>query len=139
VHNGGNATGQDLVIVAPALASMVVTPVQAATDAELVALWLHGRGPDTNRAYAADAAAFLAHTGKTLGAVTLGDVQSFVDTLAALAPSSRAGKISAVKSLLSFAHRAGTIVFNVGERRSGGRRSRSRSPRESWARLTCCG
>lgn len=89
-------------------------PAQAASDAELVGMWLHGRGPATTRAYAADAAAFLAHTGKGLRAVTLRDVQSFVDTLAGRAPASRARKISAVKSLLSFAHRAGYVVFNVG-------------------------
>jgi integrase/recombinase XerD len=46
--------------------------------------------------------------------VTLGDVQAFVDTLSELAPSSRARRISAVKSLLSFAHRIGYVVFNVG-------------------------
>jgi len=89
-------------------------PAQARTDAELVGMWLHGRGPATTRAYAADAAAFLGHVGKTLRAVTLGDVQGFVDSLAGRAPASRARKISAVKSLLSFAHRAGYLVFNVG-------------------------
>ena len=46
--------------------------------------------------------------------MTLGDVQGFVDAIAGLAPASRARKISAVKSLLSFAHRAGYVVFNVG-------------------------
>jgi integrase/recombinase XerD len=110
-----HAAGQGLMIVLPTtMAPVVVTPIQAATDAELVALWLHGRGPATTRAYAADAAAFLAHTDKNLGAVTLGDVQRFVDTLAGLAPASRTRRISAVKSLLSFAHRAGYVVFNVG-------------------------
>jgi integrase/recombinase XerD len=109
-----NATGQDLVIVAPTLTPVGITPAQAATDSELVALWLHGRGPATTRAYQADAVAFLSHVGKPLGAVTLGDVQGFVDTLAGLAPASRVRKISAVKSLLSFAHRVGTVVFNVG-------------------------
>jgi integrase/recombinase XerD len=92
----------------------VVTPVQAATDAELVALWLHGRGKATTCAYRADAAALLDHVGKPLRTVTLGDVQGFIDTLAGLAPASRARKISAVKSLLSFAHRTGYLVFNVG-------------------------
>jgi integrase/recombinase XerD len=109
-ENGG---GQGLTIVPPPSAM----PVQAATDTELIALWLHGRGPATTRAYAADAAAFLAHTDKKPGAhraVTLGDLQGFVDTLTDLAPASRARRISAVKSLLSFAHRAGYVVFNVG-------------------------
>jgi integrase/recombinase XerD len=109
-----NPAGQGLMIVSPTPAPLVVAPVQASTDAELVALWLHGRCPATTRAYAADAAAFLSHVGKQLGTVTLGDVQGFVDTLAGLAPANRARKISAVKSLLSFAHRVGYVVFNVG-------------------------
>jgi integrase/recombinase XerD len=96
------------------MAPIVVTPTQAATDAELVALWLHGRGKATTRAYEADAVAFLSQVGKSLRTVTLGDVQGFVDALAGLAPASRARKISAVKSLLSFAHRVGFVVFNVG-------------------------
>ena len=74
-------TGQELTIVPPAALepmSAAVVPAQARTDAELVGMWLHGRGPATTRAYAADAAAFLGHVGKTLRAVTLGDVQGFV-------------------------------------------------------------
>jgi integrase/recombinase XerD len=112
-------TGQELTIQAPIMPSATAmpaagTPVQAKTDAELVALWLHGRGKATTRAYEADAAAFLAHAGKDLRAVTLGNVQAFVDSLAGLAPASRARRISVVKSLLSFAHRVGYVVFNVG-------------------------
>jgi integrase/recombinase XerD len=111
-ENGG---GQGLTIVPPPSAEPPMARlVQAATDAELVALWLHGRGKATTRAYQADAAAFINHVDRRLGAVTLGDVQGFVDALAGLAPASRARKISAVKSLLSFAHRAGYVVFNVG-------------------------
>jgi site-specific recombinase XerD len=89
-------------------------PTQADSDDTLLRLWLHGRSPHTVRAYAADAAAFLDHTGKPLRAVTVGDVQAFVDSLNATAPASRARRISAVKSLLSFAHRIGFTTFNVG-------------------------
>jgi integrase/recombinase XerD len=96
------------------LVPVTVTPAQAATDAELLALWLHGRPPATRRAYQADVAAFLTQVEKPLRAVTLGDVQAFVDRLAAQAPTSRARRISAVKSLLSFAHQLGYVVFNVG-------------------------
>jgi len=89
-------------------------PAQATTDAKLVALWLHGRAGGTRRAYAGDAAAFMAFAGKPLAAVTVGDVQAFGDSLAALASASRARKLSAVKSLLSFSHRVGYLAFNVG-------------------------
>jgi integrase/recombinase XerD len=110
-----DAPGQDLRITpVPLPVPFTVAPAQAATDAELIALWLHGRPPATQRAYQADAAAFLTQVEKPLGAVTLGDVQAFVDRLAAQAPTSRARRISAVKSLLSFAHQLGYVVFNVG-------------------------
>ncbi|WP_345772051.1 tyrosine-type recombinase/integrase [Azospirillum formosense] len=89
-------------------------PVQATSDDQLVALWLHGRGRHTRRAYAADAAAFRAAVGTPLRAVTLGALQAFADTLAGRAPASRARALSAVKSLLAFAHRLGYLPFDVG-------------------------
>lgn len=89
-------------------------PAQADSDARLIAIWLHGRTPGTVRAYAGDVHAFLAHCGKLLPAVTVADVQAFADRLAPLAPSSRARKLSAVKSLLAYAHRLGYAAFDVG-------------------------
>ena len=87
---------------------------QARHDAELLALWLHGRGPHTGRAYAADARAFLAHVGQPLREITVGCLQGYSDSLAGLTPASRARKLAAVKSLLSFAHRLGYTTFDVG-------------------------
>ncbi len=54
----------------------------------LLAIWLHGRSPHSTRAYQANIARFLAHTGKPLTAVTLADLQGYADSLAAadLAP-----------------------------------------------------
>jgi integrase/recombinase XerD len=100
-------------------ASMVVVgggipPAQAHTDEKLVELWLHGRSAGTQRAYRADVLAFLDFAGKPLAAVTIGDVQRFGDSLAQLAPASQARKLSAVKSVLSFAQRIGYLPFNVG-------------------------
>jgi integrase/recombinase XerD len=89
-------------------------PAQAETDAQLIALWLHGRSPATVRAYRADVSALLARCGRPLRAVTLGDVQAFADRLASLAQTSRARKLSAVKSLLAYAHRLGYTAFDVG-------------------------
>lgn len=88
-------------------------PVQASTDAQLLALWLHGKPASTVRAYERDVSALLAHAGKPLQALTLADLQSFSDTLTG-ALTSRKRTLSAVKSLLTFAHRLGYIPFNVG-------------------------
>jgi integrase/recombinase XerD len=49
-----------------------------------------------------------------LRAVTVGDVQGFGASLAALAPASRARKIGAMKSLIAFGHRLGHLPFDVG-------------------------
>jgi site-specific recombinase XerD len=46
--------------------------------------------------------------------VTLADVQAFGASLAGLASASRARKLSAVKSLLAFAHRISFLAFDVG-------------------------
>ena len=92
----------------------VLVPQQARSDEHLVTLWLHGRSEATQRAYAADLAAFFAHVGRPLRAVTLGDMQSFQDSLKTLATSTEARRLSAVKSLLSFGHRTGYLPVNVG-------------------------
>jgi integrase/recombinase XerD len=84
----------------------------------VLALWLFGRSPHTQRAYRREAARFLAHAGKPLRAVTLGDVQAFATALAtpeaALTPASQARALAAVKSLLAFGHRLGYLPFDVG-------------------------
>jgi len=87
---------------------------RAETNVQLLELWLHGRGPHTRRAYRADISRFLASAGKPLGQVTLADLQAFADSLTALAPTSRARALSAVKSLLAFGHRLGYLPFDVG-------------------------
>ena len=94
--------------------AVAVRPVQADSDDHLIDLWLHGRSPGTQRAYAADVLAFRARVGCTLPQVTLGGLQGFQDSLAQLATATQARKLSAVKSLLSFGHRTGYLVVNVG-------------------------
>lgn len=87
-----------------------------AADTQLLSLWLHGRSPHTQAAYVANVRRFLAFTGKPLAAVTLADLQRFADNLAAqqLAPTSQARLLSALKSLLTFAHQTGYLPLNVG-------------------------
>jgi site-specific recombinase XerD len=88
--------------------------IHAESDAELLRLWLHDRPATTRRAYEQDAARFLAHVGKPLPTVTLGDLQGYADTLAGLAPATRGRRLSAVKSLLTFGTRLGYLRANVG-------------------------
>ncbi len=49
-----------------------------------------------------------------IATVTLSDVQAFADSLAGLAPSSRARTRAAIKSLLAFGQRTGYLPLNVG-------------------------
>jgi integrase/recombinase XerD len=90
-------------------------PVSAASsDDQLVELWLHGRSMHTQRAYRADIERFRSRAGKALCMVTLADLQNFADSLNEIAPSSRYRTLSAIKSLLAFGHRIGSLPFDVG-------------------------
>jgi len=63
------------------LVDQAVRPVAWDTDQRLIAMWLHGKSINTQRVYRRAAAAwFLEVVGKPLGAVTLGDRQTFSDT-----------------------------------------------------------
>lgn len=86
---------------------------QAASDSQLISLWLHGRSVHTQRAYRTDASRFVSFVGKPLQHATLADLQAFADSLGEKAPASRARVLSAVKSLLSFGHRLGYLPFDV--------------------------
>src|SRR5438093_4319877 len=46
-----------------------ITSQQASSDEQLLKLWLHGRSPNTQRAYASDASRFRSFVGKPLQAV----------------------------------------------------------------------
>lgn len=83
------------------------------TDDELIDLWLHGKAQHTITAYRADVAAFRAFSRKPLRATYLGDLQRYADVLSG-APATRARRLKALKSLLSFAARLGYMPFNVG-------------------------
>ena len=85
---------------------------QADTDNGLIALWLHGKSPHSQRAYLADVERFLAHVDKPLQSVTLADLQSFVDTLDG-SDNTRKRVVSSVKSLYTFGQKLGYLQFNV--------------------------
>jgi integrase/recombinase XerD len=91
------------------------TPIDigAASDDQLIALWLHGRPQTTQRAYRADIAKLIVATSAPIAQLTLGDLQAFADSLAQLAPASAARTIGSVKSLFAFAMQIGYLRYNV--------------------------
>lgn len=87
----------------------------ARSDEQLIAVWLSTKtSAHTRRAYGADAARFVAFLeGRPLAAVTVADLQGFVDALDGAA-SSRGRVVGSVKALLSFGLRVGYLRFDVG-------------------------
>ena len=57
---------------------------------------------------------FLAHSGKPLASIELADLQSWDTSLVADRPASRVRRLSAAKSLLTFAHKLGAISTDPG-------------------------
>jgi len=84
------------------------------SDQQLIALWLHGRSPHTQRYYRFEAERCRSAVQKPIAEWTLSDLQAFADSLWRLSPGSRARSLSAVKSLLTFGHRLGVLPVNVG-------------------------
>jgi len=85
----------------------------AESDEQLVALWLHGRPPNTQRAYRRDAGLFRQCCPGDLRQITLANLQAFADSLTTSAASQRR-TLNAVKSLIAFGHRIGYLPFDVG-------------------------
>ena len=83
-------------------------------DERLVALWLFGKAPRTQRLYRATIGRFTAFTAKPLAALTLDDLQSFATSLGGLAATTRTVMLATVKSLLTFGNRIGVLPLNVG-------------------------
>lgn len=88
---------------------------QATTDEQLIGLWLHGRAKGTQVVYAAASKVFFDFVGKPLHQITLGDLQSFADSLdqRVFRPATRHRKLAAIKSLFAFGHKLGYLPFDV--------------------------
>lgn len=101
----------------PTSSGQPIVPQQAETDSQLVELWLHGRSRHTQRGYRTDIAAFFKFVPKPLHQVMLVDIQTYADKLEAdgLSPATRCRKLAAIKSLFSFGHKIGYLVFDVGK------------------------
>jgi len=85
---------------------------QAATDNQLVALWLHGKSEHSQRSYTRHVDNLLGFVGKPLQAITLGDLQQFADSLDG-GDNTRKQIVAAVKSLFTFGQKLGYLQFNV--------------------------
>jgi integrase/recombinase XerD len=86
-------------------------------DSQLVDLWLSMKASaHTRRAYAADAARFLAFVAKPLIRVSLADLQAWAGVLeqGSLTRATQNRALSTVKSLLAFAQQSGYLPFDVG-------------------------
>ena len=105
--------GASAAAVADALA---VIPTQARSDAELLALWLHGRAAHTQRAYQRAVGALPPFRAEAPAGGDPGRPAGFAAALEAegLAPASRRLTLAAVKSLLAFGQRVGYLRFDVG-------------------------
>lgn len=100
-----------------AVLDQAAMPRQADTLEKLLDLWLRNRSEHTQASYMAAVTAFRASCGyKPLEAVTLSDLAAWDEDLErqGLKPSSRGTRLAAVKSLLTFAQRAGFTRWNVG-------------------------
>lgn len=93
----------------------VPVPPQAHSDDDLIALWLGNyHSPNTVLSYATDLRAFRAQCAIPLRSVTVRDLQVFNASLSGLASATISRKLSAVKSMIAFAHRIGYLAFDVG-------------------------
>jgi integrase/recombinase XerD len=88
--------------------------LSVSTD-ELVALWLHGKSPNTVASYRRHVEGFLQHADKPLHDITLLDIQAWQLSLSAKSPASQQTALAALKSLLSFGHQLGVLPLNVGK------------------------
>lgn len=86
---------------------------QADNDVQVIAMWLHDKARHTQKAYANDIKKFMDFIGKSLNAITIGDVQSFMDSIGDYSPATKARMAASIKSLFSFAKRIGYLHFDV--------------------------
>jgi hypothetical protein len=73
-----NALPAPPAVLAAAQPPIAPTPIPPdATEEQLIGLWLHGKSPNTIRAYRRDIAAFRALVGKPIRLAYLGDLQRY--------------------------------------------------------------
>jgi integrase/recombinase XerD len=92
--------------------------VIAETNQDLIALWLHGKSPNTCDGYRRDIRLFLNSINqKPLQAVTLNDIQAFAQQLAVrgYAAETQRRRLTALKSLLTYGYEMEILARNLGK------------------------
>ena len=85
------------------------------TNERIIDLWLSRKSEKTQKAYRKDVEQFFAaENDKALGQVTLPDLIDYQNSLGDYAVATQTRKLGAVRSLLTFANKAGFIMVNVG-------------------------
>ena len=89
---------------------------QADDDLHLIGLWLHGKSDHAQAAYMRDVEQFVDFVDLPLAEVKLQHFWEWADDLKSRGykPATRARKLAAIKSLFSFGHRIGYLLYNVG-------------------------
>ena len=75
-------------------------------------MWLHGRPDRTQKHYASIAAGFRAIVATAIQEIGLAHIQRYAASLERLAPRTQANRLSAIKSLFTFALKIGYIRLN---------------------------
>lgn len=89
--------------------------MRSARDSHIIKLWLEKQGSSYTRScYQHDSERLLNHAKKALPRITLGDLQSFAQSLIdeGLAPVSRVRTLAAIKSLFGFCCRMRYLTTN---------------------------
>ena len=93
----------------------VIKPTNATNDEQLVNVWLGNRPSSTVKTYRIAAEQFLDFLNKPIRAIVLEDLHRWCDHLnSEYKQTTVKNKVSAIKSLLTFACRANYTRFNVG-------------------------
>lgn len=102
--------------IAPTPAADSSGLTNASSDDHLVRLWLRSKSPNSVDAYARDIHQFLSFEPVGLRAIKIEHIWSWMDQMTSegLATSTKARKLAAIKSLLSFAQKVGYLEVNVG-------------------------
>ncbi len=89
---------------------------QADDDLHLIRLWLQGKSSHSQEAYVRDIEQFVDFVDLPLNEIKLQHFWDWADHLKqkGALPATQARKLAAIKSLFSFAHRIGYLLFNVG-------------------------
>lgn len=87
---------------------------RATRDDQLVTMWLEGKPAKTVKEYSRNVQEFLGFVGRDLRDCRLEDVQAFAASLEGKGLATRRAKLSALKSLFTFAAKIGYLPFNLG-------------------------